>query len=81
MNGIKIFGLIALTGLVLTACAHRYYLGMHGPSIKAYPDIHSGFTTDAECLGCHGPGKESEGRATTHPKFTGCLKCHNDELK
>lgn len=81
MKIIKIFVVVLFAGLGLTACAHRYYLGMHGPSIKAFADIHQGVAQDAECLGCHGPGKESEGPATTHPKFTGCLKCHNDDLK
>jgi hypothetical protein len=29
-------------------------------------------------LGCHGLGVESQGPPTSHPQFTGCLKCHND---
>lgn len=68
---------IALT-ITLAGCAHRYYLGFHGPTIKAHPDIHNGFTKDAECLGCHGEGDESKGPPTSHPQFKGCLKCHND---
>ena len=65
-------------GITTVACAHRYYLGFHGPTTKNQPDIHSGFTQDAECLGCHGDGDESQGPATSHPQFKGCLKCHND---
>ena len=64
-----------------SGCAYRYYLGMHGPSIRAFPDEHEGVTEDHECLECHHPDKDPEGPATTHPNFTGCLKCHNDDLK
>ena len=74
---IILFFLIVFT-FSIVACAHRYYLGIHGPSIKAFPEIHSGFTKDAECLGCHGLGDESQGPLTSHPQFKGCLKCHND---
>ncbi len=75
---------LALTGIVLillvSGCAYRYYLGMHGPSIRQYPQIHAGFKTDAECLECHHPGRDPSGPATSHPQFTGCLKCHDDPL-
>ena len=60
-------------------CAYRYYIGMHGPSIKLSPDVHEGAREDSRCLECHHPDNSSQGPATTHPHFTGCLKCHNDE--
>ena len=63
-----------------TGCAHRYYLGFHGPSIRAYPEIHQGAVQDDDCLKCHHPEGDPEGPPTTHPNFKGCLKCHNDEL-
>lgn len=64
--------------LLSSACAYRYYLGVHGPSIKQFPEIHQGVTQDAECLECHHPEGNLTGPPTTHPGFTGCLKCHND---
>lgn len=64
--------------LLLSGCAYRYYMGMHGPSIKQFPEIHQGVTQDAECLKCHHPDHSPTGPPTTHPGFTGCLKCHND---
>jgi len=67
--------------LLLSGCAYRYYLGMHGPSIKQFPDVHQGVTEDQECLSCHDPVGDPSGPPTTHPQFTGCLKCHNDDLK
>jgi hypothetical protein len=72
---------VACCGMLLfsCACAYRHYLGMHGPSVRSFPDIHSGQTADRECLGCHHPDQDPEGPATSHPEFTGCLKCHNDE--
>lgn len=78
MRRIKLLLLGGIIIFLITGCAYRYYFGMHGPSIKAFPEIHSGFTKDAECLGCHGLGVESQGPPTSHPQFTGCLKCHND---
>ncbi len=73
--------ILLLIFISFSGCAYRYYLGMHGPSIKAFPDEHEGVTEDHECLECHHPDKDPEGPATTHPNFTGCLKCHNDDLK
>lgn len=70
--------LLVFFSLAPAACAYRHYMGLHGPTIKTHSDIHSGFTKDAECLGCHGDGDESQGPPTSHPQFTGCLKCHND---
>jgi hypothetical protein len=70
--------LVLLVSLsILLGCTSRHYLGFHGPSIKLHPDVHE----DDECLECHGPDSDSDGRPTSHPDFTGCLKCHNDEVK
>lgn len=57
-----------------------YYLGMHGPSIRQFPDIHAGISEDAECLECHHPD-HPVGPPTSHPEFVGCLKCHNDDIR
>ena len=65
---------------VFCSCAYRHYLGMHGPSVKAVPDIHQYVTKDQDCLSCHHPDRDPEGPPTSHPQFTGCLKCHNDDL-
>ena len=67
--------------LVMGSCANRHYLGFHGPSIKRTPDVHEGVTQDEECLECHHPDNEPAGPPTTHPNFTGCLKCHNDDIE
>ena len=66
--------------VVLCSCAQRYYLGMHGPSIRRFPEVHDGVSEDAECLGCHHPDRDPQGQPTTHPQFQGCLKCHNDPV-
>ncbi len=73
--------LILIILISFSGCAYRYYLGMHGPSIKVFSDEHEGFTEDYECLECHHPDKDPEGTPTTHPNFTGCLKCHNEDVK
>ena len=61
-------------------CAYRYYLCLHGPSIKLHPDQHEDVAQDNECLECHDPNNDPEGPPTSHPHFIGCLKCHNDEI-
>jgi hypothetical protein len=66
---------------VMTGCAYQHYLGIHGPSVRNYPDVHKGVTEDVECLGCHHPERNPSGPPTSHPQFTGCLKCHDDPLK
>jgi hypothetical protein len=82
----KKWTLIVILGgflVVVSSCAHRHYLGFHGPSIKLYPDVHEGVADDEECLECHHPDKQDEeasGPPPTHPNFTGCLKCHNDDV-
>ncbi len=79
-NLIKILicsAILAISG----GCAYRHYLGVHGPSIQLFPDTHQGITNDQDCLDCHDPAREPEGPPTSHPTFTGCLKCHNDTPK
>lgn len=65
---------------LLGGCAYRYYMGLHGPSVRMTPEVHEGVAKDADCLGCHHPDRDPEGPPTSHPQFTGCLKCHNDTL-
>jgi len=62
----------------LAGCAYRHYMGFHGPSIRLHPDIHEGVTEDRQCLECHHPDRNPVGPPTSHPQFTGCIKCHND---
>jgi len=78
MKSVVKIALCACLLMFSCACAYRYYLGMHGPSMRAYPDIHENVSEDKDCLGCHHPDEASEAPATTHPDFAGCLKCHND---
>ena len=68
-----------MVGVALLAlgCVHKAYLGMHGRSIKLYPEIHASVVKDLQCLDCHHPDNP-EGPATPHPDFKGCIKCHND---
>jgi len=54
-------------------------MGIHGSSVKEYPGIHDNVTEDKQCLECHSPDN-AQGPVTPHPNFTGCLKCHNDEI-
>lgn len=63
--------------LMITGCAYRHYLGMHGPSIGIHPDNHRGVFEDGKCLQCHHPDGIPMGPPTSHPQFKGCLKCHN----
>ena len=76
---------LVLLAVLMTSggCAYRYYLGMHGPSINRSPEIHTAtITEDAQCLECHSPQNHS-GNApiTSHPEFTGCIKCHQGPVK
>ncbi len=60
----------------MTGCA---YMGLHGKSVKNFPEIHDNFTTDSECIECHHPDNLADNAPVApHPKFHGCLKCHND---
>jgi hypothetical protein len=72
--------IVGISLTLLAGCAYRHYLGLHGPSIQRSPDIHEGVREDAECLACHHPERDPQGPPTTHPQFTGCLKCHNDPV-
>jgi hypothetical protein len=81
MKTIKQILLGSLILVIMTGCAYRYFLGMHGPSMLNFSGIHEGVTEDSECLKCHHPDRDSAGPPTSHPQFTGCLKCHNDPLK
>ncbi len=81
MKTVKRIIVCSMALVVLGGCAYRHYLGMHGPSVRNTPDVHEGVVEDAECLGCHYPEPNSTGPPTSHPDFSGCLKCHNDPLK
>ena len=81
MNTARLLTLTIVIGLTTTTgCAYRYYLGMHGPSIRNSANIHDASVAgDADCLGCHSPDNRQDGvPVTSHPGFTGCIKCHND---
>jgi hypothetical protein len=80
MKPIKCFLAIFFAAMVLAGCAYRYYLGMHGPSVRRHVEIHAGIRMDKECLECHTSSNNPGVPATNHPQFTGCLKCHNDAL-
>lgn len=73
---------LVLLGLVIvvSSCAYRHYLGMHGPSVKKYPSIHATAVADDSCLECHVRDSSIDAPKTGHPSFKGCLKCHNDDL-
>jgi len=81
MKTVKQIILCSIALVVLGGCAYRHYLGLHGPSVRNVPDVHEGVTEDAECLVCHHPDRHPTGPPTSHPQFTGCLKCHSDPLK
>ncbi len=81
MKTVKRIILCGIALVVLGGCAYRHYLGVHGPSVLNSPDIHEGVTDDAECLSCHHPDMNPTGPPTSHPQFTGCIKCHSDALK
>ena len=68
------------TAALITSCAYQHYLGMHGPSIKKNPTIHASQTNDQSCLTCHDPKTSVVAPKTNHANFTGCLKCHNDDV-
>jgi len=71
--------LTGITLLFLFGCGHTAYMGMHGKSIKLSPGVHEhiNYIEDSQCLKCHDPDNP-EGPACPHPKFKGCIKCHND---
>ncbi len=63
-----------------TGCAYRHFLGLHGPSIRNNPEMHSDVQEDSQCLECHNPKTATDAPPTSHPGFKGCLKCHNDAI-
>ena len=77
-GGIMVVGFVAV---LLGGCAYGHYMGLHGPSIRSSPEVHQGVRADADCLACHDPDRDPVGPPTSHPQFTGCLKCHDDPLK
>ncbi len=81
MKTVKRIIIYSIALVVLGGCAYRHYLGLHGPSVRNTPNVHEGVTEDAECLGCHHPDRNPMGPPTSHPQFSGCLKCHSDPLK
>jgi len=72
--------ILALLRSLFFGCAYRYYLGLHGLSIRLHPEQHAAVSLDSECLQCHDPENGPVGPPTSHPHFTGCLKCHNDAI-
>jgi len=74
----KAIAILAAIFLV-SSCAYKHYLGLHGTSIKKYPSVHD-FTADQSCLLCHGPGSSVASPKMNHPQQKGCLKCHGDVL-
>lgn len=73
--------ILLVAAMLLSSCAYRHYLGMAGPSINTFPEVHQGVTEDSECLDCHAPGHSGEAPPTSHPGFKGCLRCHNSPVK
>ncbi len=70
---------ILIVVILVTGCA---YMRFHGKSVRTFPDIHDSVVADAECLKCHHPDNLAENAPVSpHTKFSGCLKCHNDDLK
>ena len=65
--------------LIISGCSYKAYMGVHGASIKLHPEIHVDITEDKQCRECHGPDT-ADGPVTPHPGFTGCIKCHNDDI-
>ncbi len=76
---IRPFFLLMLICLTSGCYGYGAYMGLHGNSIRLHPDVHDGIIKDSQCLGCHHPNAP-EGPPTPHPTFSGCIKCHNDEL-
>lgn len=68
--------ILLLTAACMSACA---LFGVHGKSIRRFPEIHAGVTADERCLECHHPD-HATGPPCPHPLFSGCIKCHNDPL-
>jgi hypothetical protein len=82
MNNLLRFSMLAII-LGLAGCGYSYYLGLPGPSIWNYPDIHDAdLKEDNQCLECHGSVDNDVGApVTSHPGFHGCLKCHDSPVQ
>ncbi len=74
------FLLLFVIILIIFGCSLKAYMGMHGKSIKQYPEIHEDVSQDSECLECHHPDN-ADALPTPHPNFKGCIKCHNDDIR
>jgi len=72
--------LLFLSALCAAGCAQRHYFGLHGPSVRRFPELHAGIKEDRTCLQCHDPQGDPSGPPTSHPRFVGCLKCHDDAI-
>jgi len=80
-KGFRTIILLMVILSVFGCYGYRAYLGLHGKSIRLFPDEHEAVTEDRECLECHHPNNSEEGSPTPHPNFKGCIKCHNDEIE
>jgi len=80
-KGFRTILLLMVILSVFGCYGYRAYLGLHGKSIRLFPDEHEAVTEDRECLECHHPNNSEEGSPTPHPNFKGCIKCHNDEIE
>ncbi len=80
-KGFRIILLLMVFLPVFGCYGYRAYLGLHGKSIRLFPDEHEAVTEDRECLECHHPNNSEEGSPTPHPNFKGCINCHNDEIE
>ena len=84
MNQKRLLTLAILLLLISSAgCGFRHYLGLHGPSTRNSPEIHTdAITEDGQCLHCHAPTDNSgDAPLTSHAGFQGCLKCHSGAVK
>lgn len=66
--GIAVFILVVLLLLFLLSSSKKV------PPIPS-DVLHSGITTDAGCVACHGPAKQAPLKPT-HPPKEQCLVCH-----
>jgi hypothetical protein len=69
---------IAYLLLILVVPLILYLLSLETVIPIPPDDDHFGLTTEAECFGCHGEGKEFA-RSEEHPPKDRCFKCHMPE--